>query len=212
MDKSCGWKVPRNVVSGFGSQGRARTTEGEVADFELVRRSRKGDGGAFGLLIKRHQGQVGKIMWRFSRDRTVHEELVQDAFVEAYLSLDGYRGRAPFSHWLARIATRVGYHYWRQQARRRRTETYSLEEWDGVDRRGAGESEAAEAAELVHGLLERLPAKDRLVLTLRYIDGCSVAETAGRTGWTQSLVKVRTWRARKKLQKLMAGTRKETDK
>jgi RNA polymerase sigma-70 factor (ECF subfamily) len=143
-------------------------------------------------------------MWRFSRDRTVHEELVQDVFVEAYLSLGGYGGRAPFGHWLARIATRVGYSYWKRQARRRRTETYSIEEWDRLRERPADGVEAVEAAELVHGLLERLPARDRLVLTLRYIDGCSVAETARRTGWTQALVKVQTWRARKKLQKLLA--------
>jgi hypothetical protein len=75
-------------------------------DIEDVRASRQGDPDAYRRLIERHQRRIGKIMWRFSRDPLVHEELVQDVFVNTYLSLETYREKAPFEHWLIRIATR----------------------------------------------------------------------------------------------------------
>lgn len=63
-----------------------------------------------------------------------------------------------------------------------------------------------QAAELVHMLLSKLPHRDRLVLTLRYLEQCSVEETARRTGWSISLVKVQTYRAKQKLKKLLENT------
>jgi RNA polymerase sigma-70 factor (ECF subfamily) len=65
------------------------------------------------------------------------------------------------------------------------------------------------AASLVHRLLAQLRPRDRLVLTLRYLEGCSVAETAQRTGWTQGMVKVQTRRAIKRLEKLVGQTGEE---
>jgi len=176
-----------------------------VSEMEDIRQSRKGDSDAYRRLVERHQGHVGKIMWRFSRDVRVHEELVQDVFVEAYMSLAGYRQKAPFAHWLARIATRVGYSYWKKKARRRETETFTLEEWDRLPDEPGEKMDPSEAAALVHSLLARLRPRDRLVLTLRYLEGCDVAETAHRTGWTKSMVKVQTLRAKKRLETLMAG-------
>ncbi len=172
----------------------------ESGDWEDVRRTRGGDPDAYRRLIERHQDHVGRILWRFSRDRRVHEELVQDVFVEAYLSLSGYRSKAPFDHWLARIATRVGYRYWKERARGRQAEPFDLREWEEAT---GGSAEPDHAAELLHRLLEQMPPRDRLVLTLRYLDQCDVAETAQRTGWTRTMVKVQTLRARNKLRKLM---------
>ena len=176
----------------------------DAAEFEDVRQSRQGDSDAYRRLIERHQEQVGGILWRFSRDRLVHEELVQDVFVEAYMSLRSYRGKAPFEHWLSRIATRVGYRYWKQMARRRETESFTMEEWDHVAEGPAEQMDPSEAASIVHRLLAQLAPRDRLVLTLRYLEGCDVAETARRTGWTRGMVKVQALRAKKKLEKLIA--------
>jgi RNA polymerase sigma-70 factor (ECF subfamily) len=176
-----------------------------ATDGEDIRQTRQGDSDAYRRLIERHQAHVAKILWRFSRDRAIHEELVQDVFVEAYLSLNSFRGNAPFSHWLARIATRVGYRYWKEKARQKDVEPFSLAEWDQIaDEREAIERiDADQAAGLLHGLLEQLPPRDRLVLMLRYIEGCDVAETARRTGWTRTMVKVQALRARDKLKKLV---------
>jgi len=173
------------------------------ADADDVRRSRDGDGDAYRALVERHQARVGAMMWRFTRDALVHEELVQDVFVEAYRSLPTYRAEAPFAHWLARIATRVGYRYWRRRARERERRTVPLAEWDGVTPARADTMAPSEAAELLHALLDRLPPRDRLVLTLRYVEDHSVEETARLTGWSATMVKVQVWRARRKLRRLL---------
>jgi RNA polymerase sigma factor (sigma-70 family) len=190
-------------------ESRKKTNTSATADFADVRQSCQGDPEAYRRLIERHQEHVGRILWRFSRDRRVHEELVQDAFVEAYLHLAGYRREAPFSHWLSRIATRVGYRYWKQTARQQRQETFSVEEWDQVADETTKQTDPGWAALLVHRMLAQLPPRDRLVLTLRYLEECDVAETARRTGWTKAMVKVQTSRARKKLEKLFVLSGKE---
>jgi len=125
--------------------------------------------------------------------------------VEAYLSLSRYRGEAPLEHWLTRIATRVGYRYWKEKARRRRREPFDVQEWDratgGED--AAGTLDPDHAAELLYQVFEQLAPRDRLVLTLRYLEQCDVAETSRRTGWTKTMVKVQTMRARNRLRKLL---------
>jgi len=175
------------------------------ADLEDVRLTGQGDADAYRRLVERHQDHVARILWRFDRDRGVHEELVQDVFVEAYLSLSQYRGKAPFEHWLTRITTRVGYRYWKQKARQRRAQPFDLQKWEeatGSD--GAAQGlESDEAAELLHRVFEQLAPRDRLVLTLRYLEQCDVLETARRTGWTKTMVKVQTMRARNRLRKLL---------
>lgn len=182
-----------------------------ASEIEDIRQSRNGDSDAYRRLVERHQDHVAGIMWRFSRDLRVHEELVQDVFVEAYMSLAGYRQKAPFAHWLARIATRVGYRYWKKKARRHQTETFTLEQWDRIPEESTDKMDPSEAATLVHRLLGWLRPRDRLVLTLRYLEGCDVAETAHRTGWTKSMVKVQTLRAKKRLENLLAQTSEEVE-
>jgi RNA polymerase sigma-70 factor (ECF subfamily) len=174
-------------------------------DLNDIKHTRDGDPEAYRRLVERHQDHVARLLWRFSRDRRVHEELVQDVFVEAYLSLGSYGGRAPFEHWLARIATRVGYRYWKERARSRKVEPFDVQACGEVTGDGLASPAPApdQAAELLHQLLGQIPPRDRLILTLRYLDQCDVAETARRTGWTRTMVKVQTLRARNKLRKLI---------
>ncbi len=171
-------------------------------DIEDVYQSRQGNHEAYKRLVERYQDAISRIMWRFSRDKLVHEELVQDVFVEVYLSLVTYKIKAPFIHWLGKIATRVGYRYWKEQTRKTNRRNFTVQEWDQVLAESADKVDSQQAAELVHKLLEQLPPRDRLVLTLRYIEGCDVAKTAYRTGWSRSMVKVQTIRAKRKLKKL----------
>ncbi len=195
----------RALARSLPAEPRPASLDVPSEDLQNVKRTRDGDPEAYRRLIERHQDYVGRILWRFSRDRRVHEELVQDVFVEAYLSLSGYHSKAPFEHWLARIATRVGYRYWKEKARGRKTEPFDLQAWDEATGDGelARALEPDHAAELLHRLLEQMTPRDRLVLTLRYLDQCDVAETAQRTGWTRTMVKVQTLRARRKLRKLV---------
>jgi RNA polymerase sigma-70 factor (ECF subfamily) len=174
----------------------------DPSDTEDILLSRAGDSEAYERLVERYQEHVAKIVWRFSRDHRIHEELIQDVFVETYMSLGTFRGQAPFSHWLSRIATRVGYHYWKAQTREQRLTRISLQDWDQATQETMESVSANDAADLMHRLLAQLPPRDRLVLTLRYLEECDVAQTAKRTGWSKTMVKVQTLRAKRKLEKL----------
>ncbi len=176
--------------------------DAESLDIEDVYLSRNGNHEAYKRLIERYEQAIAKTMWRFSRDVLTHEELVQDVFVEAYLSLMTYKERAPFLHWLRKIATRVGYRYWKEQAREHSKKHFTLQEWDHVLSQSPDQISNEQAAEIVHNLLEQLPPRDRLVLTLRFVEGCSVEQVAYRTGWTRGMVKVQTIRAKRKLKKM----------
>ena len=186
------------------------TTQNSLAeDLEDIRQSRNGDSDAYRRLIERHQNYIGRILWRFSRDKRVHEELLQDVFVEAYLSLGSYRQKAPFAHWLSRIATRVGYRHWKKTKRQKSAQSFTLQEWDQIAEEEAEQIDPNGAAQAVHTLMEKLSPRDRLVLTLRYLEQCSVTEAARQTGWTKTMVKVQTFRALRRLEKLLAKTRKD---
>lgn len=168
--------------------------------------SREGDGEAFARLVRRHQAGVARQMWRFTRDPRAHAELVQDVFVAAFTSLRGYRGDGPFAHWLRKIAVRTGLAHWKARERAGRMAPLT----ENLPARFEGDPSGhspAEAAELVHRALAALPPRDRLVITLMHVEERSVAETAELTGWSQTLVKVQAWRARRKLRKLLEGAR-----
>jgi RNA polymerase sigma-70 factor (ECF subfamily) len=194
----------RTMAQSVYTQSQDLPADSRPDDLDDIERARGGDPEAYRRLIERHQDYVARLLWRFSRDRQVHEELIQDVFVEAYLSLRGYNGEAPLAHWLARIATRVGYRYWKEKARRRRMEPFDVAKWN----KAVGDGQVAalepdEAGALLHQVLAQMSPRDRLVLTLRYLEQCDVVETARRTGWTKTVVKVQTLRARNRLRKLI---------
>ncbi len=172
----------------------------DATDQADIRASLKGDGDAYARIVRRHQPAMALRMRRFTRDAAAMEELVQEVFVEAYFSLPRYKASAPFTHWINRIATRVGYRFWKR--RQNQPPMLALENWDGpaaLDEPG----QAREAAEELHGLLAKLPPRDRLVITLLHLEERSVAEAAKLADWTQTMVKVQAFRARKKLRRLL---------
>jgi RNA polymerase sigma-70 factor (ECF subfamily) len=185
-------------ASSTTSDARSATDPADLAD---VAAAVEGDGDAYARLVRRHQAAIGVYMWRFTRDRTEWEELVHEVFVEAYLSLRSFRRRVPLEHWLRKIATRVGYRYWTRRHRQQAQSERPLEPWDQLAQ--PERADAQRAAARVHAVLGRLAPRDRLVLTLFYLEECSVAQIAELTGWTQTMVKVQSFRARGRLKKLL---------
>lgn len=173
-----------------------------VTDRCDVRACLEGDRDAYGRLVRRHQQSVGSLLWRFTHDRLEHESLVHDAFVEAYFSLRTYRSTGSFRSWLLTIATRVGYRLWKQRARTRRRKVISL---DGIPEPPAHGvvPRPEDALDLLGQALARLAPRDRMVLTLLYLEEMSVAKVATLTGWSRTLVKVQAHRARGRLKKLV---------
>jgi len=165
-------------------------------DRQDIEDARSGDHDAFRRLVERYEADISRLMWRFTQSDQVCEELVQEAFVEAYFSLGSYKFKAPFLFWLKTIATRVGYRLWKRQAKERHFVPIDY----------VADMEAPEIKDnsddlnrIVNTLLAELAPADRMVLTLLYFEKCSVREIAEHMGWNQALVKTRAYRARKKL-------------
>ena len=174
----------------------------DAEDLGDVERVLSGDREAFSRLVERHGQSVNQRMRSFSADPAVSEELAQEVFVEAYLSLANFRRDAPFRHWLARIATFTGYRHWRSQGRRRLEPVPA--EWDppapNMDDSAPGDPEAARL--LLHELLAALPDRDRLILSLAYLEDCPHDEIASRLGIGRAMVAMRVFKAKLKLKRL----------
>jgi len=193
-------RQPKSVVR---RRAREYNTRVDNPDWDDIQASLASDDAAFARLVERYQSPVARLMWRFSRDPGRCEELTQDVFVEAYQSLRTYRGDAPFLHWLRRIGTRVGYRFWRRRARDARR--VPLEDIEGI----AEQTDAVDpavAGEVLDALLAQLRPDDRLVLTLEYLEQCTMKEIAERTGWTEDAAKMRAHRARTKLRDIAERT------
>ncbi len=175
----------------------------ENTDWSDVTASLTGDGAAYSRIVRRYEKAITGLLWRFTRDPVQCEELVQQVFVDAYFSLRTYRGDAPLLHWLRKIATRTGYHYWREKAKES-VET-TLPDSDVLEQIEASQEDKidpAEAAAVLQSLLARLPADDRLVLTLLYFEDCGTQEIAERMGWSRAKVKTQALRARRKIKEI----------
>src|SRR5438445_748725 len=83
---------------------REQEQPGQVPDVELVRRAQQGDGSAFAELVGRHQRQLYRLALRMTGSEADAQEVLQEAFLNAYQKLPNFRGEAQFSSWLYRIA------------------------------------------------------------------------------------------------------------
>jgi RNA polymerase sigma-70 factor (ECF subfamily) len=160
-----------------------------------------GDVEVFESLVNRHGEAIQRQMRNFTRDSLQVDELVQEVFVEAYISLGKFRGEAPFRHWLSRIATLIGYKFWRNREKKSRQIPLSdISEPAAAEAGRTGDPE--KAAQLLFELLAALPADDRLAMTLMYLEHLSQDEIARRLGWTRVALAVRLYRAKRRIKKI----------
>ena len=160
--------------------------------------------------------------YRFFRERSLAEEAAQETFLKAFAQLKSFEGRGSMEGWLTRIATNTCLNMLRAAQRRPELLTADLseDESDWLEKKASeapGEQQPdveqqVIAADLAERLLQTLPPEDRLALTMIDGEGASVNEVAQLTGWSESKVKVRAFRARKKareaLERLLGGTGK----
>ena len=170
---------------------------------------RKRDQAAARALVDHLYPLVIRIVRAHLPRRVAEEDLAQDIFLKMFTRLDQYKGAVPFTHWVSRIAVTTCIDQLRSQKRRPefRWADLSENEADVLDAVMTNENDveagdALAARELVHKLLDQLKPDDRMVIQLLDLEQKTIAEISGLTGWSQSLVKVRAFRARRKLQKL----------
>jgi RNA polymerase sigma-70 factor (ECF subfamily) len=179
----------------------------QASDLELARQARAEDESAFAEIVRRYSPRVFHVAHRFFRDRGHAEEAAQETFLKAFAQLKSFEGRGSMEGWLTRIATNTCLNMLRSASRRPELVTSNLTEdetdWlEKVSDSSRAQPLAAEqkviAADLAERLLETLSPEDRLALTMIDGEGASVNEVAAVTGWSESKVKVRAFRARKK--------------
>ena len=181
----------------------------EPTEAELISAARNGDPGSFEPLIKKYQPRVFATARRYARRESEVEDIVQKVFIKAFQKLDGFRGEAPFEHWLMRLAVRTCYDFLRGHQRNRETAFTELTEsetnWlDLFAVQPDNASEDADAArQLIDTVLARLSPSARLVVTLLEIEEKSVKEISEITGWSGPLVKVRAFRARAQMRRIL---------
>jgi len=180
-------------------------------DRELLRRIQAGNTDCFAELISRHQQHVVRIVSRRvpadDIDATVH-----DVFVRAYFGLGGFSASVSFDHWLAGIAVRTCYDFWRS---RHRAEwpvsalTDAHHQWIEQTLTAASDEEfkdharKKEATEVLEWAMRQLSLEHRTVLTLVHLEGRSIREAAELLGWSTVNVKVRAFRARRALRDIL---------
>jgi len=187
----------------------------DPTEAELISAARNGNPASFEPLVAKYQARVFATARRYARRESEVEDIVQEVFIKAFQKLNEFRSEAPFEHWLMRLAVRTCYDFLRGHQRNRETAFTELSEpeSDWLDRfvvEPDSASEDAEAArELVEKVLSRLSPAARLVITLLEIEEKSVKEIAQLTGWSVPLVKVRAFRARAEMRKILTKMTKE---
>ncbi|MGC3960240.1 MAG: sigma-70 family RNA polymerase sigma factor [Verrucomicrobiota bacterium] len=181
-------------------------------DAELLARIRNGATDDFAEIVRRHQAHVFAILHRYERDAQRLEDLAQETFVKAWRALAQYDGRAPFEHWLSRIAAHAALDHLRREKKRRGEIGLPELGEDGLDWLRSDderdELESRQAAELLDLAMRELSPAERVVITLQELEGRSVKEICEITGSSSVAVRVRALRARGKLRKALENLAK----
>jgi RNA polymerase sigma-70 factor, ECF subfamily len=182
---------------------------------ELIAAVLQGDASSFEPLVQKYSPRLFATARRYARRESEVEDIVQEVWLKAYQKLSSFRGEAPFEHWLMRMAVRTCYDFLRGHQRNRESAFSELTEPEDdwlerfVAQPDSATADAAAAKQLVARILEELAPSARLVITLLEIEERSVKEISKLTGWSVPLVKVRAFRARAEMRKVLAKIAKE---
>jgi RNA polymerase sigma-70 factor (ECF subfamily) len=187
----------------------------ERSEAELIAAVLAGDRASFEPLVAKYSPRVFATARRYARRDSEVEDIVQEVWLKAFDKLKSFRGEAPFEHWLMRMTVRTCYDFLRAHQRNRESSFSEISEPedDWLERFVADPGSAPEDADaaklLVNRVLAKLSPDARLVIQLLEIEDRSVKEIAALTGWSVPLVKVRAFRARGEMRKILARMTKD---
>ena len=187
-----------------------------LVDYELIRRAREGDGSAFNQLVAAYRKRIlGTIARLIGRPEDV-EDVGQEVFLRLYYSLDQLRSAEVFEPWLYRLTANAAYDYLRKRRRRMESRMADLSEQqvlladavagEKVDR---DEGQKKRIREAVDALLDRVSEEDRVLLTLKEVEGLSLKELGEIYHVKENALKVRLFRARQRVLKAFTTARKQ---
>ena len=192
----------------MGPPGAPGRKDGVQIDNETIRRAQGGDDVAFNSLVRTYRKRIlGTIARLIGRPEDV-EDVGQEVFVRLYFSLDQLRAPEVFEPWLYRLTVNAAYDYLRKQRRRREARMADLSEQQVVlaDAAEAGRVEDEESRrrhlrDVVQSLLANVSEEDRVLLTLKEIEGLSLKELEKVYDVNENALKVRLFRARQRVLK-----------
>lgn len=178
-------------------------------DIDLAVRSANGDEDAFEEILRRYSPRVFRVCGKFFRRQSLIEEAAQESFLKAYTQIGKFEGRGSLEGWLTRVASTTCINILRTHKRQSELTLSDLTEnevaWlesnialSSSAVFGSDENRIV-AADLVDKVISCLLPDDAAVLMMMEGDGASIKEAAAATGWTESKVKVRAFRARRRM-------------
>lgn len=176
---------------------------GDPSDLELVEAGRSGDDAALGALVRRHHDAAFRVAVSLVKEDDMAQDVVQDAFMKAFRALGGFRGDSSFRTWLLTITANEARGALRRHGRRRET---TLEDASTVPSEEMGPASAAIVAQeagRARKMLEQLPEKQRLSVTLRIEEGLSFREIGEVIGSSEGAARVNYFHGIRRLRELM---------
>jgi RNA polymerase sigma-70 factor (ECF subfamily) len=183
-----------------------------LSDAEVVERVIGGETSLFEILMRRHNQRVYRVARSVVRDEGEAEDVMQQAYINAFVHLKQFERRAQFSTWLTRITL---YEALARRRKKRPEESLSMHDEDLHEAPKAQLSSAAasperqaygrELARLLEEAVDALPETYRAVFMLREIEGLSTAETAEGLGVGEEAVKTRLHRAKAMVRETLTG-------
>jgi RNA polymerase sigma-70 factor (ECF subfamily) len=183
-----------------------------LVEFELIERARGGDDGAFNQVVQAYRKRIlGTIARLIGRPEDV-DDVGQEVFLRLYFSLDQLRAPEVFEPWLYRLTVNAAYDYLRRQKRRPESRMSDLSEQQVMmaDATAGGKQQTEEVRrtkirERVQALLGQVSEEDRILLTLKEVEGLSLKELEQVYKVNENALKVRLFRARQRVLKAVEG-------
>jgi RNA polymerase sigma factor (sigma-70 family) len=181
------------------------TAAAYVEDVLLVDRCLTGEPAATRELFRRHKNRVHACLFRVLGSNRDMDDLLQEAFLQVFQSLRGWRAEASLATWVDRVSVRVAYRYLTQKGRRIQTDALDdegpmISDATHESAHGTRRQMARDGVKRLYAVLDELSPAARLAFTLHEIDGRTLAETAQLVGSSVTATKLRVWRARKRIE------------
>ncbi len=174
----------------------------------LIERARAGDGAAFNEVVLAYRKRILGTISRLIGHPEDVEDVAQEVFVRLYFSLDQLRAAEVFEPWLYRLTVNASYDYLRKAKRRNEFRMADLSEQQVVmadslagGRQESEDREKSKTREFVNALFAHVSEEDRILLTLKEVEGLSLRELESVYSVNENALKVRLFRARQRVLK-----------